>query len=397
MTRFSVQAIDRRIGELRSVVDRSTASLVELEADVTRQLLETSPSLRGATAIAWAEASRRHADLWRGQFALEGLLTRIAEARGTRKSVPQVTLLRLDELFDAACIELPRGTADGRPRLTEGPTPTVSMTIDDALAQMSADYDEVAGLVASVAEVWGVHAEQLHELAADVSGLEAQVEEHAIRRPNELPVISRSIADLEMTARDDPLGLDTGAVSELHERVERVRKLVDEATRERQQRRDDLVAAERCIAAGLEAVEACRAQLRRNAEKIVVPDATWTALEGWAGELERLRLESERLRHVGCDGAVDGLRHRAESVLGGVRQLAGSDGAQLEKRDELRGILGAYLAKAQATGLGESRELDALYSAARAALYSAPCDLESAERLVNDFRHAVRPGGMASA
>ena len=57
--------------QFRAVLDRTTASLVELDADVTRQLLESSTSLRGATAAAWADASRRHADLWRGQFALE--------------------------------------------------------------------------------------------------------------------------------------------------------------------------------------------------------------------------------------------------------------------------------------------------------------------------------------
>ena len=79
-----MEGIDERIAKIRTVLDRATGNLVELDADVTRRLLESSTSLRGVTAESWADASRRHAELWRGQFALESVLTQIAEreARG---------------------------------------------------------------------------------------------------------------------------------------------------------------------------------------------------------------------------------------------------------------------------------------------------------------------------
>ena len=103
------------------MLDRATGNLVELDADVTRQLLESSTSLRGITAESWADASRRHAELWRGQFALDGVLTQIAETRGTRRSLPQTTLLRLDQLLGTECVELPRPPVAGVPKLTDGP------------------------------------------------------------------------------------------------------------------------------------------------------------------------------------------------------------------------------------------------------------------------------------
>ena len=127
MAKITVEGIDERIGQFRAVLDRTTANLVALDADMTRQLLESSTSLRGATAERWADASGRHAELWRGQFALENALTQIAHVRGTRRSLPQTALARLDGLLGAACVQLPRSTRwrpappDRRPRADAGP------------------------------------------------------------------------------------------------------------------------------------------------------------------------------------------------------------------------------------------------------------------------------------
>ena len=66
MAKVTLREIDRRIEDIRSLLDVTTGRLVELDADVTRQLLESSTSLRGVTADTWADASSRHAALWRG-------------------------------------------------------------------------------------------------------------------------------------------------------------------------------------------------------------------------------------------------------------------------------------------------------------------------------------------
>ena len=58
-------------------------------------------------------------------------------------------------------------------------------------------------------------------------------------------------------------------------------------------------------------------------------------------------------------------------------------------RDELRGRLDAYRAKAQAVGRGEDLELDRLYVDARDVLYSAPCDLVEAGALVTAYQRSI--------
>ena len=391
MARITVQGIDQRILELRRVVDRTTANLVELESDMTRQLLETSTSLRGSTAAAWADASWRHAELWRGQFALDNLLTRITEERGTRKSPTQATLVRLAQLLEEPCVELSRPDGEGRPSLTEGPAPTVALSVDDVLARMSADYDIVAGLVAAVANIWGDGTERLQEVAAQVSALEARVLEQQMRPPGEPQSIGRMMAEVASTAHEDPLALDPDALSQLESRVAQLQVSVDDAMRRRGERMADLGAADMHIRAAVDALGACREQLNRSAEKVVVRDETWADLDRSATDLDVLRRDVEVQRQLDDDRPLGGLRGRAEALQAGIVRLAVADRGRLERRDELRGLLGAYLAKAQAIGLAENRELDDMHSAARDALYSAPCDLEEAERLCEVVQHFVRP------
>ena len=226
-----MEGIDRRISELRTVLDRATGNLVELDADVTRQLLESSTSLRGVTAESWADASRRHAELWRGQFALESVLTQIAETRGTRRSLPQTTLIRLDQLLGTECVELPRPAATGLPRLTDGPAPTISLTIEDALRQMSEDYEVVARVVAAVAEIWGEPTDRLHRVAGEVEELEQRLRDQGARPSNELQAIARAVAETELLARDDPLALSSATLEELQARVGRLRASLEEILR----------------------------------------------------------------------------------------------------------------------------------------------------------------------
>ena len=69
----------------------------------------------------------------------------------------------------------------------------------------------------------------------------------------------------------------------------------------------------------------------------------------------------------------------------------------LARRRELRGRLDGYRAKAQALGSAEDLRLEGLYTAARDALYGAPCDLDDAERQVMAYQRALPPSGPGGA
>jgi hypothetical protein len=77
------------------------------------------------------------------------------------------------------------------------------------------------------------------------------------------------------------------------------------------------------------------------------------------------------------------------------RRLAAVDaqfGAPLRARDDLRGLLGAYATRAARSGLAEDPVVTAAYRAAHDVLWTAPCDVGIAERLVTDYQDAVRLG-----
>ena len=58
-------------------------------------------------------------------------------------------------------------------------------------------------------------------------------------------------------------------------------------------------------------------------------------------------------------------------------------------RDELRGLLGAYKAKAARLGVAEEADLVASYDQARDLLWTAPCDLTAASTAVAGYQRAI--------
>jgi hypothetical protein len=80
---------------------------------------------------------------------------------------------------------------------------------------------------------------------------------------------------------------------------------------------------------------------------------------------------------------------RARERLAALRSATTHNGGLLAARNELRGRLDAYQAKALRVGLGESGDLSRLSEAARTALFTAPCDLDAARAAVNAYQDAL--------
>ena len=78
---------------------------------------------------------------------------------------------------------------------------------------------------------------------------------------------------------------------------------------------------------------------------------------------------------------------RFAAALAGVRD---GFGAPLQEREDLRGLLGSYRHRAAAHGLAEDAALEDRFRAAHDVLWTAPCDLPAARRLVAAYQRAVR-------
>jgi hypothetical protein len=395
MSAQSLATIDQGIASMGETVQHMSDHLSELDADVTRQMLDASSSLTGKTAEAWALAERQLADLWRGREALLGVFEEIVRERGTRSSVSKAVLGRLTNLFEGESVSLPSpNPMTGHRALTEAADPVVTCTIDQLIASMSVGYDSVVALVSAVGAVWTEIGPRLTALTSRVDQLENMVVDTGSRRPNDLAAARSALADAEALARNDPLSLPTDLVPSITSMVERATFSIRDAATAQQQ----LLAETADVSTALEdcrqGLDRARSESRSSAEKILLADSG-AELDHADAALGTLRDEVEALIHdapapAGGRRQVAELQQRAGRLREKVEQLEIKAGAGIATRDELRGRLDAYRAKAQAIGLGENAELDQLFHDARDLLYTAPCDVQRAEDLVRAFQRAIR-------
>jgi len=215
------------------------------------------------------------------------------------------------------------------------------------------------------------------------------VQDGGMRPTIQLRAIEDELAQARVMALEDPVAFTSQSIDALEEQVARARATVDVAIRGREARIRELADADSAVQACRSAVLACQDELERLAQKIVVRDVTWAAIDAAAGDVDVLSTEQERAAQLGNDAAAAGIRRRADSLRAEVGSLATTELARTERRDELRGLLGAYRAKAVAVGLAENLEVDELYQTAQDELYSSPCDVDLSERLVGDFGQVI--------
>ena len=211
-----------------------------------------------------------------------------------------------------------------------------------------------------------------------------------------LTAAETSLAELRDTLNTDPLALwqhgqtDTGRLDRLRERVKAAAVRAAELARLRDGAGRRIAALTAAISAATAARQDAAAAQDRAAARIAdpgtqpLPDlvrltkvvAAATDLQA-AGRWTRLATE--------LDAAEKDIAAATERCRAAERAAA----AQVDRRDELRGLLDAYKAKAAGLGGAENAELEAAYGQARDVLWTAPCDLAVAAAAVTAYQQAV--------
>lgn len=395
MTRATLAEVDARIADLRTTVERVTANLAGLDGDLTRQMLDASTSLRGRTEEAWTAARGGLERLWQGQLALHEVVERIEAARGQRTTLSRAQVQVVADLLDGPSVTLVTGTSRS---LTEGPVVTVALTVEALITDMSATYEGITTVVERVSATWSQVGPALADLDAAASHLETMASGNGERTPNELTQARRAIREAEELSRCDPLGLGDDAVASIERMVDRARVSLAEAVGARRELDAELVAARVAIDRCLEEV----ARVRELSADVAIRIA---GSETWSGELDGIGTQALELHdQVGRIGPEAGttpvtlrrrigdLAARAEALRAEAQAVGRRASGTLAARDELRGRLEAYRAKALAIGRGEDVALHQLYGRVRDALYEAPCDVDRAGRLADDYQRAIRTG-----
>ncbi|HEX5097304.1 MAG TPA: hypothetical protein VFX21_14855, partial [Acidimicrobiia bacterium] len=118
------------------------------------------------------------------------------------------------------------------------------------------------------------------------------------------------------------------------------------------------------------------------------------------GERQGLRPWLARLRALAESGDWRAARRGltewdrvARGTLASAQEIVTVNQRPLRRRDELRGRLDVFNAKARGTGMSEDMTIAPLYTRARELLWSAPVDLDEAERVVTQYGEAVGKAG----
>lgn len=375
--------------------DAIQANLLELDSSFGRQLL-AGAELTGVTKQRWDATAARLATLWQVFSAYSAVVGQAAEA-ASRHLGPR-ELAAITVLLTGRSVQLASGPAPLAARDLADPG-REDLTLATAVARMRGAFGAVTEVVSAAEHVWTEVAGRLDTIAADLARVTPQAAtlgDEALA--GNLAAAQGELARLRDTLNSDPLALwqaggavDTSGADRLAERVAAAIAQVDELTRLRddahrrvaelttaaataRSAREDAVAAWQLAAAKISA-----AALPPHPAGLADLSARLAALGALLAEGRWTRLASE----------LDLLDRELTAVTASFKDAERAAVAAMGKRDELRGLLGAYKAKAARLGAAEDPVLAERYDQARNLLWAAPCDLAAAEAAVAGYQQAV--------
>ena len=387
MTAPSIAPADAELLRLETAVTAIAGNLVDLDDNPARKDLDKT-RLTGRTAAAWADATDALAQLWEGYRMLTDLIAQARSLRDQRKLNDADRAAFVHQVLGRS-ITLSTTTVPLAQRglLGAGQVHT-TCTPAELLAAMEAAFTVAVTVATQAGEVW----QRLLPAAADatsaVDNVRVLIRLHGGDQAT-IDEADRRLGTFTRTLATDPLGVDErelGAVRDFVARADAERTSAAELKETLTQRLAD--------------AHALAAQLA-GAERIAE-----TAWETAADRFREQDVTGVRRANLGPDlAAVDALAaagqwalisprladwtRKARERLAALRDATARNEGLLTARNELRGRLDAYRAKALRRGLGESTELTPLADAARTALYTAPCDLDAARAAVNAYQDAL--------
>ena len=380
--------------------DAIQANLLELDSSFGKQLL-AGAELTGATKRRWDATAATLATLWQVYEAYSVVVDQAAEAV-TRHLGPR-ELTALTALLTGRSVQLASGPAPlaGRDLADRG---REDLTLATAVARMRGAFTAVTEMVSAAEHVWTEVAGRLDATAAElarVTPLAATLGDEALT--GDLAATQGKLARMRDTLNSDPLALwlgpsgpgrgtvDTSGADRLQERAAAAAARVNELGRLRDEAHQRIAGVTTAATTARSAHDDAAAAWNQAAAKIAPgtlppPPASLADLSARLAGLDTL-LAGGRWTRLASE--LDLLDRELATATAGFKEAERAVVAALARRDELRGLLGAYKAKAARLGGAEDPGLAERYDRARTLLWTAPCDLAAAEAAVTGYQRAV--------
>jgi hypothetical protein len=257
---------------------------------------------------------------------------------------------------------------------------------------MASSFTQVKAVISQITGIWATLNPRLDRArsALDEAGRLAD----QLGEPARVDVDSATLelAAISRAALVDPLSVDSGDVDRMANTAVALRDdlQADLALRgsfeARTRESRELVSR----LAGLERdVDAAQSELAVKIAGASVEPLTRTS-DNRAAELDGV-LELAGAGHLReARKTLEAVRARTESGIAEAKEALDAARAPVQARNQLRGLLDAYQAKAKRTGRLEDPRVAEIFSRAQECLYAAPMDLALATRLVRSYQEALQ-------
>ncbi len=375
--------------------DSIQANLLDLDGSFGKRML-AGGALTGESKRRWEVAAADLAALWEIFNAYVAVVDKAAElAAGTRRPSDR-ELAQITAMLTGPSVELTRQQPLGQRDLTA--TGRSELTLAAAVREMKRLFASVADVVAAAESVWNETADGLNETSTRLATAKQQAGDVGDSElGGALGAAEDELGQLQEVLNSDPLALwqggrvDTGRLERLRGQVATVAARAADIARLRADAQQRISVAAAAVAAAAAAQEDAAAARERATAKIA--DAGLPPLVAETAGLEARLAAVDGLRAAGrwarLAAELDTIEAEAGAATQRCRDCERSATALLGRRDELRGLLEAYQAKAARLGGAEDTGLGNLYDQARDLLWTAPCDLAAADAAVMRYQRAI--------
>jgi len=383
VTRDAYDALE----QLAAAVDAISVNLVDIERDPTLALLRHA-TLRGASAREWDDARAALDHLFEWYPKLIDVVDRAQRLRGGRTKLAPAVEAEVDGLVRGASISLSDADAPlGARDLLAGRASPERCTPTDLLARMSEAFDRAQDVIAGIARVWNDLTPQLLDLRRRAEAAADHARAIGGNAAPNLTATQRRIANLAEQVLADPLAADRREVDRVGGDLDACERALQHADEFRREIAGHLARA-RTLLDELEATLRDRdtarehTRTRISGSDLPQPVPTDPTLEA---DLRRIADDAHAGNGANVEPALTAWCARATALVERARADLLANQEPVAARNELRGRLEAFRAKADGIGASERPALAAIYREAHAVLYTAPTELTIARELVGRY------------
>ncbi len=361
--------------ELHHIVSRLARALYAVDTDADTEFIRHQASGSGCSADTAGQVTSALDRIWVQYSLAADVVQRVdaAVARGRNDEAQRLLHADAVELLDGTSMSVRTLLGDLEHQLND--VAAAATRLADTAREAVADLDDAAKVL-----------DHLSERAATISA-----EDEA-----RLAEARAALDHARVTVAEDPLtatpGRDlVGPLGAADRRIDELERRWESFPGEMARARHDLVVLGEVVSAGTEALDEARIKIVRPTGLLEplspsVVDGEERALGPWLERIERQAATGDwRAASVG----LERWQRVTSAHLANAHRVLAANRGQLERRDELRGLLDAFRVKAASEGWAEDPVLIPLHKAACDSLYVAPCDLAVAAERVHAFIDVV--------